>query len=162
MGEYVAPLEKMTGGRKKDVVCDSFEQMQKVIRTEEKFLVAEAEKKKNEERTKKMSGKNQPKKIVPKRNGILTLSQIKARAKKKDKQAKEDYNNRMKQVKEKALMKKNILQGRLSDPYTRNQMLRSAKMSSLMWARQSSKRRRRDEDAPSSDDDVLDSIYRDE
>ena len=135
--------------------------MQKVVRTEEKFLAAEAERKQNEERTKKMSGKNQPKKIVPKRSGILTLSEIKARAHKKDRKAKEEYKNRMKQVKEKATMRKNIQQGRLSDPFARNQMLRSAKMSSLMWARQSSKRRKRDDDAPSSDDDVLDSIYRD-
>ena len=157
--EYVAPLEKLTGGQKQDVVCESFEQMQKVIRTERKFLAAQAEKKHNVERTKKMSGENQPKKIVPKRKGILTLAQIKAKARKKDKKAKQDYQDRMKEVKKKATMKKNIQSGRLSDPYTRNLMLRSAKMNSLMWARQSAKRRKRDDDAPSSDDDVLDSIY---
>ena len=159
--EYVAPLEKMTGGRKKDVVCKSFEQMQKVIRTEEKILAAEAEAKQNVERAKKISGKNQPKKVVPKRTNILTLDQIKERARKKDKEAKEKYKDRMKQVKKKAAMKKSIQSGRLSDPYARNQLLLSAKMNSLMWARQSAKRRQRDDDAPSSDDDVLDSIYRD-
>lgn len=159
--EYVAPLSQMTGGRKNDVICESFEQMQKVVRTEQTFLAQESEEKRNIERSNKMSGKKQPKVIVPKRKGVLSLAQIKVRAQKKDKEARAQYQNRMKEVKRKAKMKKDIESSRLSDPYSRSKLLQSAKMNSLMWARQSSKRRKRDDDAPSSDDDVLDAVYRD-
>ena len=82
--EYVA---KRSNG-KDDVICDSYIEMQKVLRVDAAEMAQLEMIQENERKTKKMSGSDQPKVIVPKRSGVLTSKEIKKRAKEKDAEAK--------------------------------------------------------------------------
>lgn len=96
--EYVA--HRLNG--KPPIICDSMVEMNKVMRYDEKendkLLAAQEDMKK----TKKASGKNQPKVIVPKNKKILTDKQIRDNAIQKDKEDKMKYQKNLEIVKAKS------------------------------------------------------------
>ena len=100
--EYVA--HRLNG--KPPIICDSMVEMNKVMRYDEKendkLLAAQEDMKK----TKKASGKNQPKVIVPKNKKILTDKQIRDNAIQKDKEDKMKYQKNLEIVKAKSEKKK--------------------------------------------------------
>ncbi len=140
------------GGGRPDVVCESFDQMEKVLRTDAAVVQKEQAVEFEKQKTERMSGVRQPKVIVPKRKGV-SAKEIKQRARQKDREAKKKYAANLQRVKKQAAMKKYFEASRLST--TGKGSLRAAARAAAMRRSRNAAMRGAiaDDSAPSSEED---------
>jgi hypothetical protein len=109
--EYVA--HRSNG--KDPIICDSYLEMKKVMKYDQNENEKLQKIRADERKTRKTSGMNQPKVIVPKRAGVLTDKQIKQRAKERDIELKRKFQEGLKRTKAEAAKKKYFEKSRISN-----------------------------------------------